>query len=190
MRDFTILKKFKIDIHPPKAPTIKEVLWCPPQINWMKCNTDGASTTDTTAYGSIFRNHLADFRGAFAENIGKNSAFFAEILGASRAIEIAYQNHWFNLWIETDSDLVVKAFNNHALIRWQRRNRWLNSLVRIRSMIFFLFPIYIERAMRADAFANLGLGLVNYMFWNDVPQPVCDSFARNKMGFLCFRFSH
>jgi hypothetical protein len=109
MRDFTILKKFNIDIHPPKTPTVKEVLW-------LKCNTDGASTTDTTTYGGIFRNHLAYFRGGFAENISKNSAFFAEILGAIRAIEISYQNHWFNLWLETDSELVVKAFNNHALI--------------------------------------------------------------------------
>jgi hypothetical protein len=101
MRDFTILKKFKINIHPPKAPTIKEVLWCPPQLNWMKCNTDGAATTTTAAYGGIFRNHLADFIGGFAENIGKNSAFFAELLGAIKAIEIAYQNNWHNLWLET-----------------------------------------------------------------------------------------
>ncbi|KAK2417205.1 serum response factor protein A [Trifolium repens] len=93
MRDFSILKKFKIDIHPPKAPTIKEILWCLPQLNWMKCNTDGVATTDTTSYRGIFRDHLADFRGGFAENIGKNSAFFAEILGAIRAIEIAFQNN-------------------------------------------------------------------------------------------------
>jgi hypothetical protein len=58
-------------------------------------------------------------------------------------------------------------------------------------MNFFVSHIYREGdECAADTFANLGLGLVNYMFWNDVPQPVCDSFARNKMGFPCFRFSH
>jgi ribonuclease HI len=190
MRDFSILKKFKIDIHPPKAPTIKEILWCPPQSNWMKCNTDGAATTDTASYGGIFRDHLADFRGGFAENIGKNSAFFAEILGAIRAIEIAFQNHWYNLWLETDSVLVVKAFSNQALIPWQLRNRWLNSLVRTRNMNFFVSHIFREGNECADAFANLGLGLVNFVYWNDVPQPVRDSLARNKMGFPCYRFSH
>jgi ribonuclease HI len=106
----------------------------------------------------FFRNHLADFRGGFAENIGKNSAFFAEILGAIRAIEIAYQNHWFNLWLETDFELVVKAFNNHALILWQLRNRWLNSLVRIRNMNFFVFHIYREDNECAYTFANKDYG--------------------------------
>jgi ribonuclease HI len=190
MRDFSILKKFKIDIHPPKAPSIKEVLWCPPRLNWMKCNTDGAATTETASYGGIFRDHLADFRGGFAENIGKNSAFFAEILGAIRAIEIAFQNHWYNLWLETDSALVVKAFSNQALIPWQLRNRCLNSLVRTRNMNFFVSHIYREGNECADAFANLGLGLVNFVYWNDVPQPVHESLARNKMGFPCYRFSH
>jgi ribonuclease HI len=170
--------------------TIKEILWCPPQSNWMKCNTDGAATTETASYGGIFRDHLADFRGGFAENIGKNSAFFAEILGAIRAIEIAFQNHWYNLWLETDSVLVVKAFSNQALIPWQLRNRWLNSLVRTRNMNFFVSHIFREGNECADAFANLGLGLVNFVYWNDVPQPVRDSLARNKMGFPCYRFSH
>jgi hypothetical protein len=42
MRDFSILKKFNIIVHPPKSPTIKEVLWAPPPLDWLKCNTDGA----------------------------------------------------------------------------------------------------------------------------------------------------
>jgi ribonuclease HI len=190
MRDFSILKKFKINIHPPKAPTIKEVLWCPPKINWIKCNTDGAATSNTTAYGGIFRNHLADFKGGFAENIGKNSAYFAELLGAIRAIEIAYQNNWNNLWLETDSELVVKAFKNHTLIPWPLKNRWLNCLLVSTNMNILVSHIYREGNECADVLANLGLGLLNFSFWNDVPQPVFDSLARNKMGLPCFRFSH
>ncbi|MCI14914.1 hypothetical protein A2U01_0036049, partial [Trifolium medium] len=58
MRNFTILKRFNINVHPPNAPSIKE--------------------TD----------------------------FFADMSGAIRAIELAYQNHWQNLWLETDSILV------------------------------------------------------------------------------------
>lgn len=30
IRDFTILKQFKVTIHHPKAPQIKEVVWHPP----------------------------------------------------------------------------------------------------------------------------------------------------------------
>jgi hypothetical protein len=57
-------------------------------------------------------------------------------------------------------------------------------------MNFFVSHIYREGNECADAFANLGLGLVNFVYWNDVPHPMYDSFARNKMGFPCFRFSH
>jgi hypothetical protein len=48
------LKKFRINIHPPKAPIIKEVIWQPPLINWIKGNTDGAANSSTTAYGGLF----------------------------------------------------------------------------------------------------------------------------------------
>ncbi|PNY03176.1 ribonuclease H [Trifolium pratense] len=36
MRDFSILKNFKVILRPPRAPSIKEVLWQPPPMNWMK----------------------------------------------------------------------------------------------------------------------------------------------------------
>ncbi|KAK2444753.1 hypothetical protein QL285_015757 [Trifolium repens] len=42
IRDFTILKIFKVSIHHPNAPAIQEVLWQPPLQNWFKCNVDGA----------------------------------------------------------------------------------------------------------------------------------------------------
>jgi len=42
MTEFFILKSFNINIHPLKAPTIKDVIWHPPLINWIKANTDGA----------------------------------------------------------------------------------------------------------------------------------------------------
>jgi hypothetical protein len=42
MTEFSILKALKINIHPPRAPTIKEVIWHPPISRWLKVNTDGA----------------------------------------------------------------------------------------------------------------------------------------------------
>jgi len=44
MLEFTILKACKVMVNPPRAPTIKEVLWSPPINTWIKVNTDGAST--------------------------------------------------------------------------------------------------------------------------------------------------
>jgi hypothetical protein len=43
IRDFVVLKAFNINTHHPNAPKIMEVFWHPPILNWVKCNTDGAS---------------------------------------------------------------------------------------------------------------------------------------------------
>jgi ribonuclease HI len=189
MRDFTILKNFRINLHPTKAPIIKEVFWQPPLFNWIKGNTDDAANSSTAAYGGFFRNHLANFMGGFAENIGNKSAFFAELSGAIKAIEIAYENHWLNFWLETDSVLVVKAFSNLSLIPWSLRNRWMNCLLMTRSMIFFVSHVYREGNVCADVLANLGLGLLELTFGNIAPLPVCNSFARDKFGLPNFRFT-
>jgi hypothetical protein len=56
-------------------------------------------------------------------------------------------------------------------------------------MNFIVFHIYRENNECADVLANLRLSLVNYTFWNDVPLPVCNSFARSKLGLLSFKFT-
>jgi hypothetical protein len=54
-------KSTNVSIHPPKAPIIKEVIWQPPPLDWVKCNTDGACVGNASSCGSIFRNNNADF---------------------------------------------------------------------------------------------------------------------------------
>jgi len=56
IRDFTILKQFKVTTHHPKAPQIKEVVWHPPPAKWINCNIDAASkgNPDISACGGIF----------------------------------------------------------------------------------------------------------------------------------------
>ncbi|MCI08013.1 glycerol-3-phosphate dehydrogenase, partial [Trifolium medium] len=58
IRDFTFLKQFKVNIHHPKAPVIKEIIWNPPLINWIKCNIDGASKGNPgiSSCAGVFRN--------------------------------------------------------------------------------------------------------------------------------------
>jgi hypothetical protein len=107
VRDFSVLKKFNVCIHPPKVSSLKEVIWQPPLPNWVKCNTDGAFTGLSASCGGIFRN---------------SSAFQAELCGVMTAIEIAASKDWNNLWLETDSSLVVLAFKNGNLVPW-----WLSN---------------------------------------------------------------
>jgi len=58
MQEFIIMKSCKVNIRPPKAPAIKEVIWTPPMHSWIKINTDGAAIKKPTraAAGGIFRN--------------------------------------------------------------------------------------------------------------------------------------
>ncbi|MCH82427.1 ribonuclease H protein, partial [Trifolium medium] len=126
MSDFKILKSFRVSVHPPRAPSIKEVLWQPPPIDWLKCNTDDASNNDTAACGGVFRNHHAMFIAGFAKNIGPHSSLIAELCGVMRAIELANLYNWKNLWIESDSRLAVLDFAASSKIPWLVRNRWEN----------------------------------------------------------------
>lgn len=67
-------------------------------------------------------NHL----GSFAVNI---DTLKAELIGAILAVEIAYQNYWGKLWLETDSKLVVAAFkSNPSVLPWQLRQRWKKNV--------------------------------------------------------------
>jgi len=69
----------------------------------------------TSSYGGIFRDNNAKFLGCCAEFLGNGSSFQAELSGAMRAVEIACEINWRNLWIEIDSTLVVLAFNSFNL---------------------------------------------------------------------------
>jgi len=95
-------------------------LWHPPRFNWFKVNTDGAVVKNPlkAACGGIFRNSHGFTIGCFAQNIVTDSAFTAEITAALIAIEIAFNNNWLNLWLETDSKLTMMVFKNSALIPW------------------------------------------------------------------------
>ncbi|CAJ2670958.1 unnamed protein product [Trifolium pratense] len=159
IKDFIFLKMFRITIHHPKVPVIKEIYWQPPLLNWIKCNIDGASCGNpgNASCGGIFRNHEADFIYGFAEPLGVASSVFAELCGAMRAIEIAYQKNWRSLWLESDSTIVVSTFNNPSKpVSWALRNRWKNVLFMISQMNCIVTHIFREGNQVADLMANHG----------------------------------
>jgi ribonuclease HI len=191
MRDFTLLKKFNVNIHRPRAPYSRDILWNPPLLNWVKCNTDGASIGNpgTASCGGVFRDSNADFLLAFAEPLGFASSYLAELCGAMKAVEIANANNSTNIWIETDSTLVVAAFNNPSKpVPWPLRNRWRNVLVMIQSLNFIVSHICREGNKVADLFANHGLTLSSCTYWNDPPLFSLDDMNKNKLGLPNFRY--
>jgi len=86
-----------------------------------------------------------------------------------KAIELANQFHWNNLWLESDSALVINAIKNNALVPWSLRNRWDNCIQTTRSMNFLATHVYREGNTCADALANAGLSLNHLMIWMQVP---------------------
>jgi ribonuclease HI len=117
------------------------------------------------------------------------TSYVAKLSGAMRAVEIAFQNNWKQLWIELDSALVVSAFNNLTRpVAWQLRNRWKNVLFLIRQMNCVITHIYREGNQVADMLTNHGLNLTSIVFWNEPPLFIRDNVNRNKLRIPNFRF--
>ncbi|CAJ2641500.1 unnamed protein product [Trifolium pratense] len=190
IEEFLILKAFSVQFNNTPPPLIKEVLWQPPIFNWVKCNSDGASLGNPgpSSCGGLFRNSSAEFLGAFAYNLGISNSLSAELNGAMYAVELAHHFGWKNLWLETDSMLVVNAFKSSKTIPWHLKNRWDNCLLLISSMNFFVSHIYREGNTCADKFANLGLSILTLNWWCNVPPHISDDFVRNRLGLPFYRF--
>jgi ribonuclease HI len=189
MLNFEILKFFKIEIHQPKPPRVIEVLWTPPLMDWFKCNIDGTSLGNPgpAACAGVFRNHKGEFLGGFAENIGITNSLVAEIMGAILAIECAFSRNWKHLWLECDSSLVILAFKSPNIIPWQLKNRWLNCITMIKSMIFCISHIYREGNHCADKLASVGLTLNGFCWWNIAPLIIRNDLVSNRLGLPFFR---
>lgn len=156
--EFVILKQFNIDHHS-RAPKIKEVVWLSPPCNWTKCNIDGAAqgSPGSSAYGGIFRGHNAAALGCFSCNLDCSTSLVAELSATMNAIEIANNRGWFNLWIDTDSILVLKAFNRQDFVPSRLQSRWKNRMVIAKRLSRQVTHIYREGNHCADKLANHGI---------------------------------
>lgn len=123
--DFEILKKFSISINYLKPQVCIKVIWCPPSRGWTKVNVAGASggVPIKAACGGIFKSHLGNHDGSFASNLDNENALFAELMRVILAIKHAHAHGWSNLWLKSDSKLVVLAFSKPFVVPWKIRNR-------------------------------------------------------------------
>lgn len=124
----------------------------------------------------------------FAENTGHENAFFAELSGAMRAIELVKQRDWQSLWLESDSKLVVNALKNITQVPWKLRNRWENCIPVTKNMNFMVSHVFREGNDCADMFANIGLNSNCLTIWLDIPECIKANFIKNKLGWPKFRF--
>ena len=120
---FRILIECKVNIKPPRAPIIKEVLWSPPLSSSIEENTDGTTTKNPSkaAAGGIFINSNNICIGCFSQFSGVQNALYAELVAAMTAIEISHNNGYTNLWLETDSQLVILPFNFSGALGFKKQ---------------------------------------------------------------------
>jgi len=107
------------------------------------------------------------------------------------AIELAASKGYWNVWLESDSQLVLQAFKSNMIIPWSLRNRWYNYLVITHNMRFFASHIYREGNVCADGLANFGLTLSNFdLFWfNNIPDFIKGEYIKNRLGISNYRFT-
>lgn len=155
-------------MHPLKVILYKEVIWCPPLYSWVKVNTNDAScgTSVLAPCEDIFRDHDGNHLDNFACNLGSENALYAEIMGVILAMKHASTQHWNRLWLETDYKLVVLAYGKPFVVSWRLRYRWKNCMQVMSKFSFLATHIYNEENHCADKFANLGLVVTNYTWWN------------------------
>jgi len=154
------------------------------KLSFLKSCVFGAVTRNPlkAACGGIFRSSEGFSRGCFAQNLSTDSTFIAEIFGAILAIEIAQSKNWKNIWLETDSLLLVLAFKNPLSIPWALRNRWLNCMEITKTMNFMVSHIHREGNTCVDALANIGLNIVGFFCWQDAPNIVRQDVIKNRLN--------
>jgi ribonuclease HI len=185
----SILQRLRLKPSLCDAPTISLVLWKTPLFDWIKVNTDGSVTSlpPAAAYGGIFRDNLASFKGGFAKKLNVVSVLHAELTAIILAIEIAHRQGWNNVWIESDSQAALCVFANHEVVPWDLRNRWKNCLLLGINLVSS--HIFREGNSCADKLANHGHTIIDFTWWDSLPQFLRGAFMNDKLGFPCYRFA-
>ncbi|KAF1869347.1 hypothetical protein Lal_00018441 [Lupinus albus] len=115
----------KYPINHIKAPKITEVIWQPPNLGWIKVNTNGgAHGAPGQAGGGIFRDHKGSFLACFVAYYGIQDALFVEFHYVILAIKFAHKEGWNVIWLECDSTLVVDIFSAKLWIQLWLLSMW------------------------------------------------------------------
>ncbi|KEH41998.1 hypothetical protein MTR_1g059640 [Medicago truncatula] len=118
-------------------------------------------TPQRVGFGGLIRNYVGRYLSGFSSFISNSEdILLAELVICILrnwnflnriyvAIEKAEQMDWKQIWLESDSMLAVKAFNQNSPVSWFLKNRWLNCKVFSSSIVhLFVFAlISIEREM-------------------------------------------
>jgi ribonuclease HI len=155
------------------------IMWLPPSEGFIKLNIDGSAfgTPSCGAIGGVFRNSHAQFLGGFSQNIGHATCLEAELCAAMYAIEKLLALNWKNVWLESDSLMVVRFFSSSTHVPWKFRTRWNKCMLLDSHLNCSCSHIHREGNHAADALARNGQNLpVSFSHWWPTPSSFLSKF--------------
>jgi ribonuclease HI len=173
-----------------KPRRISWVGWKPPDVGWIKLNTDGACKEVYAAgCGGILRNNNGEWLGGFAKQLGICSAFMAELWGVLEGLRFAWRMGYRAVELEVDSTSVVKVIRVGAT----SSAMGVALLEGIGRLLEFEWEVKVTHSYReantcADALANIGCSLgTDTTFFEECPSQINHLLVANKMGLLASR---
>jgi ribonuclease HI len=135
-----------------------DIAWQSPEDGWICLNTDGASKSGEIAgCGGLLRNSHGQWINGFSRNLGRCSAYIAELWGVLEGLRLARASGISKLQVHVDSQVVVHTINNTkdgSFVGWR-------LIKEIRRMLELDWEVKVCHSYReanacADALANLG----------------------------------
>ncbi|KAF1898622.1 hypothetical protein Lal_00023627 [Lupinus albus] len=150
---------------------------------WIKANTDGAALGSPGISGGdgIFRYHNELVLACFSTYLEVQNALFVELHSAFKAIDMAFDKGWSNLWLECDS----MQFQCPLEV-----TKCLNKVQKEVSLYEFMHLSHLYRQGNACAYKLASFGIVNRRnsFWNHLPNFLKDVYHRKRLGLPNYRF--
>ncbi|OVA12787.1 hypothetical protein BVC80_1373g13 [Macleaya cordata] len=125
--------------------------------------------------------------GCFSINLGISTSIFAKFAGAISTMEYAFAYNWNNLWLESDSTLVVQALQTMQGFPWKLRTRWANCILKFGSNNIRISNIFREGNCCADKLASMGAQGTT-AWWPNVPNFIVNFYGRDLSTMPFYRF--
>ena len=91
-----------------KSVSVQHIVWSFPEEGQIKANLDcSVNHLEPTSCGGLLRNHMGQFFGGFAANLGSCPIAIAEVWGAYYALHMAWQQGHKKVLLEVDSTTTV-----------------------------------------------------------------------------------
>jgi len=125
MTDFHITHLIHVPLRPPRTVVTTDIFWIHPEMACIKITVDGSSygSPSISTIGVVFRDWQAGFLGCFVQNLGHATSLETKFSALMFPIEKVVEQNLSVVWLESDSLMVVNAFNTNgdAGVPWRMR---------------------------------------------------------------------